>query len=72
MRAWMPSRAVDWRYSSRFALRVKKRGVGIGTGMWGEDVRVAFLVDRVWVCDGEEARVDVEGGVFFDGDGLAG
>ena len=50
----------------------KKGGVGIRTGMWDEDVRVAFVVDRVWVCDGEEARVDVEGGVFFDGDGLAG
>ena len=40
--------------------------------MQDEGVRVAFLVDRVWVCYGEEARVDVEGCVFFDGDGLAG
>jgi hypothetical protein len=40
--------------------------------MWDGDVRVAFVVDRVGVCDGEEARVDVEGGVFFDGGGLAG
>lgn len=37
----------------------------------GGDVRVAFEVDWVGVCDGEETGVDVEGGVFFDGDGLA-
>lgn len=44
---------------------------------WGQsenenkNVRVTFLVDRAWVCDGEEAGVDVEEGVFSDG-GLAG
>lgn len=37
-----------------------------------KDERVAFLVDRVWVRYGEEACVDVERRVFFDGGGLAG
>ena len=35
------------------------------------DVRVTFVVDRVWVRDGEETGIDLEGRVFFDGDGLA-
>ena len=68
----MPSRAVDRRYSSRLALRGREcTGMGMGIGIRCGHVRVALVVDRVGVCDGEETGVDVEGGVFVDGDGFA-